>query len=101
MLPLVVAFYLLLTIAGGGGEVKIGEHQGALENRKEQEREGRDLKEQEREGRESKEEQEGGLERSPRELLQRFDRPTTLQRMLEEASNFGKSVSIMLIQGGF
>ena len=91
MLPLVVAFYLLLTIAGGGGEVKIGKHQGVLENRKEQEREGK----------ESKEEQEGGLERSPRELLQRFDRPTTLQRMLEEASNFGKSVSIMLIQGGF
>ena len=92
MLPLVVAFYLLLTIAGGGGEVKMGKHQEVLENRKEQEREGRESKE---------EEQEGGLERSSRELLQRFDRPTTLQRMLEEASNFGKSVSIMLIQGGF
>ena len=91
MLPLRVAFYLLLAIAGGGGEVKVDKQQRVLESRS---------KEQEREGRGRKEQEEGGLQRSSRDLEQ-FERPTTLQRMLEEASShFGRSVSMVLIRCG-
>ena len=81
MLPLSVALYLLLAIVGGGGEVEVDKHQQVLWITKEQEGEARQIKE----------EQEGGR-RSSREL---FERPTTLQRMLEEASNY---VSIAWIQ---
>ena len=80
MLPPLVALYFVLAIVRGGGEVKvdnnIDKHQRVVEI----------TKEEEGEARLTKEEQEGG-ERSSRELL--FERPTTLQRMLEEASHFG------------
>ena len=76
MLPPLVALYFVLAIVRGGGEVKVDKHQRVVEI----------TKEEEGEARLTKEEQEGG-ERSSRELL--FERPTTLQRMLEEASHFG------------
>ena len=75
MLPLSVALYLLLSIVGGGGEVEVDKHKRVLEI----------TREQEGEARQSKEKQQGGG-RSSREL---FEQPTTLQRMLEEASHFG------------
>ena len=80
MLPLGVALLLLLAIVGGSAEVKvdIDNHQVS--------------KEQEIEERPRSKEQEGG-QRSSREL-KKFERPTTLQRMLEEASHFGLRVSV-------
>ena len=81
MVPLGVTLYLLLVSAGSGGEVKVDieNHQRVLESTKEQEiKERPNTKEQEEDGR-----------RSSREL-EYFERPTTLQRMLEEAScHFG------------
>ena len=78
MVPLGVVLYLVLAIVGGGGEVKvdIDNHQRVAESTKEQEMEGRPRSK----------EHDGGR-RSSREL-QQFQRPTTLQRMLEEASLF-------------
>ena len=80
MVPLGVALCLFLAIVGAGGEVKVDieNHQRVQESSKEEEMEGRQG---------SKEHDEGGR-RSSREL-QQFERPTTLQRMLEEASLFG------------
>ena len=86
MLPLSVALYLLLAIEGGGGEVEVDKHQRVFEITREEEGEARLIKEEhEGEARQSKEGQEG-RGRGSREL---FEQPTTLQRMLEEASHFG------------
>ena len=76
MLPLSVALYLLLAIEGGGGEVEVDKHQRVFEI----------TRAEEGEARQSKEELEEGRGRSSRDL---FEQPTTLQRMLEEASHFG------------
>ena len=79
MVQLGVVLYLVLAIVGGGaGEVKvdIDNQQRVPESTKEQEMEGRPRSKEHEEGR-----------RSSREL-QQFQRPTTLQRMLEEASLF-------------
>ena len=84
MVPLGVVLYLVLAIVGSGGEVK-----GNIDN---QQRVPESTKEQEMEGRPRSKEQEGG-QRSSREL-KKFERPTTLQRMLEEASHFGLRVSV-------
>ena len=73
MLPLSVALYLLLAIEGGGGEVEVDKHKRVFEI----------TRAEEGEARQSKEEQ--GRGRSSRDL---FEQPTTLQRMLEEASHF-------------
>ena len=81
MVPLRVILVFVLAIVRSGGEVKLENHQRILESPKGQEIGGR-MKEQEEAGR-----------RSSRDLGQ-FKRPTTLQRMLEEASCYLWMVSI-------
>ena len=90
MWPLRVTLYLLLALAGVGGEVE-GEHKLTWPS-----------KQQQRAAAGAKEIQAGiakelkRVGRSSREM-QPFDRPTTLQRMIEEATHFRQDGRLSII----
>ena len=96
MWPLRVILHLLLALAGDGGEVE-GEHKLTWPDEQQKQRAAAGAKEiQAGIAKELKR-----VGRSSREM-QPFDRPTTLQRMIEEATHFrqdGRLLMIAMIAG--